>query len=134
MFSLNIFSLIYFLLCARLSFRKAKCCTTICLVESYSQDVHTNTGMLSALSHMFHVMLTSVVYCHRKRDYTCVLDGVSFIEILSMINLYTCVLDGVSFIQVRATIPTPYLATSLLGTTSTQFTRALSGKIGPGHN
>ena len=30
-----------------------QCCTTICLVESHSQDVHSNTGMLSVLPHTF---------------------------------------------------------------------------------
>ena len=86
------------------------CCTTICLVESHSQGVHANTGVLSVLPHTFHVMLTSVVHCHRKTEYghalcftlhiqcnaniSCslssayVLDCVSFIEILATINLY----------------------------------------------
>ena len=43
------------------------------LVKSHSQDVHANTGVLSALPNTFHVMLTSVVHCHPKREYTCVL-------------------------------------------------------------
>ena len=60
------------------------CCTTICLVESHSQGVHANTGVLSVLPHTFHVMLTSVVHCHRKIEYTCVLDCVSFNIIVSL--------------------------------------------------
>ena len=64
------------------------CCKTICLVESHSQDVNANTGVLSVLPHTFHVRLTSVAHCHPKREYTCDLDSVSFIEILATINLY----------------------------------------------
>ena len=32
--------------------------------------------------------LRSVVHCHRKREYTCVLDCFSFVEILATIKLY----------------------------------------------
>ena len=64
-------------------------CMTICLVESHSHDVHANMGVISVLPHTIHVTLTSVVHCHQKREYTCVLDCVSFIEILATINILT---------------------------------------------
>ena len=45
-------------------------------------------GMLSVLPNTFHVKLISVVHCHRKIEYTYVLDCVSFIEILAKIATY----------------------------------------------
>ena len=48
-------------------------------------------------------------------------------------GLVICVLDGVSFMEILATIPSPFLVPPARAT-STQFTGALSRKIGPGQN